>query len=645
MPTVDVILPCLDEIEALPWVIGRITGVASLRAIVVDNGSTDGSADLARQLGATVVRCDERGYGAACHAGLLAATAELVAFCDCDASIDPRDALRLAHRLEVDADLVVARRVATTRHAFPPRARWANRSLARQVPSENRAVRADRSRSAACRAPSRPALAEPHRPAVGVPGRDRRPRRRPGVAGRAGGRPVPASQGALEGVRTSRREPGGGARRTPSTGPMSRLDPTAGRCRRALVVLAKRPVPGRVKTRLSPDVSPVVAAELAAAALRDTLDVASTATFDARVLSFAGSVRGWLRPGWTHHVQPDGGLDVRIAAALRTDGSPTLLVGMDTPQLDAGLLQTFDPVHFDACLGPTADGGYWAIGLRETAAAADAVIGVPMSTPHTFADQHDRLRGLGMSVQILPGLTDVDLIGDARAGRGARTAHALRPGHVTGRPGGRGMRTDPLGPYERALELRTPLWMWREDGRAIALEIDRWRADADDTDLEVVRRSRSPVLDVGCGPGPHRRRADRARPPRSRHRRLAPCGLDDAWPRAQRPAARCVRPRCPASAGGARSSSSTVSIGIGGDLRSLLASCATCSPRTVELVIETHPDARPTRVGVGAARYAGAAARARVRMDLDRFGRVARTRAGLRPRRRRDVVACRAHPS
>src|SRR6201986_4523177 len=82
----DIVLPCLDEAEALPWVLARVP--PGMHAIVVDNGSVDGSPEIARSLGAEVVRCERRGYGAACHAGLEAATADLVAFCDCDASID-----------------------------------------------------------------------------------------------------------------------------------------------------------------------------------------------------------------------------------------------------------------------------------------------------------------------------------------------------------------------------------------------------------------------------------------------------------------------------------------------------------------------------------------------------------------------------
>jgi glycosyltransferase involved in cell wall biosynthesis len=130
--TVDVILPCLNEAAALPWVLGRMP--AGFRPIVVDNGSTDGSGALARSLGVTVVREPRRGFGAAAHAGLLAATADLVAFCDCDGSLDPRQLPRLAAPLLTgQADLVLGRRSATRRDAWPLPARLANRELARRV--------------------------------------------------------------------------------------------------------------------------------------------------------------------------------------------------------------------------------------------------------------------------------------------------------------------------------------------------------------------------------------------------------------------------------------------------------------------------------------------------------------------------------
>lgn len=130
-PVLDIVLPCLDEAQALPWVLDRIP--AGAHAIVVDNGSVDGSAEIARDRGATVVECARRGYGAACHTGLEAATAEFVAVCDCDASLDPGDALRMVELLRAGADLVVARRVPTQRSAWPLHARVANVELARRV--------------------------------------------------------------------------------------------------------------------------------------------------------------------------------------------------------------------------------------------------------------------------------------------------------------------------------------------------------------------------------------------------------------------------------------------------------------------------------------------------------------------------------
>lgn len=125
---IDIVLPCLNEAAALPWVLDRIPDQA--RAIVVDNGSTDGSPDIAREHGAHVITCRERGYGAACHAGLVAAEAEFVAVCDCDASLDPGDVVRLA---AVDADLVVGRRRPVSAAAWSLPARLANRELARRV--------------------------------------------------------------------------------------------------------------------------------------------------------------------------------------------------------------------------------------------------------------------------------------------------------------------------------------------------------------------------------------------------------------------------------------------------------------------------------------------------------------------------------
>ena len=131
-PAVDVVLPCLDEAGALPWVLGRMP--AGHRALVVDNGSTDGSPQVAAEHGATVVLETRRGFGAACAAGLAAATAEIVAFMDADASLDPADLHRVVDPVVAgSADLVLGRRAASGRGAWPVHLRLANRELCRRV--------------------------------------------------------------------------------------------------------------------------------------------------------------------------------------------------------------------------------------------------------------------------------------------------------------------------------------------------------------------------------------------------------------------------------------------------------------------------------------------------------------------------------
>ncbi|MGD9485910.1 glycosyltransferase family 2 protein [Streptomyces sp. TRM70308] len=128
----NLVLPCLDEAAALPWVLSRVP--RGWAAIVVDNGSTDGSAELAAALGARVVRELRRGFGAACHAGLEAADADVVAFCDCDGSLDPAAVEAVAGPVRAGAaDLVLARRRPTARGAWPLHARAGNLALARMV--------------------------------------------------------------------------------------------------------------------------------------------------------------------------------------------------------------------------------------------------------------------------------------------------------------------------------------------------------------------------------------------------------------------------------------------------------------------------------------------------------------------------------
>ena len=129
MIQVDVVLPCVNEENALPWVLSRLPD--GYRAIVVDNGSTDNSAAVARQHGALVVSEARRGFGSAAHAGLLAASAPIVAFCDADASMDPADLPLVVDPVAAgESDLVLGRRRPTSAGAWPLHARVANRALA-----------------------------------------------------------------------------------------------------------------------------------------------------------------------------------------------------------------------------------------------------------------------------------------------------------------------------------------------------------------------------------------------------------------------------------------------------------------------------------------------------------------------------------
>jgi glycosyltransferase involved in cell wall biosynthesis len=129
---IDVILPCLNEADALPWVLSRMP--AGYRPVVADNGSTDGSAIIAADHGACVVTVPQRGFGAACHAGLLAAKSDIVCIMDADASFDPKDLPVVAGPVQAgDADLMLGRRAVTGRGAWPVHARLGNKVLAAEL--------------------------------------------------------------------------------------------------------------------------------------------------------------------------------------------------------------------------------------------------------------------------------------------------------------------------------------------------------------------------------------------------------------------------------------------------------------------------------------------------------------------------------
>ncbi len=126
------VLPCLNEAGALPWVLSRMP--AGYRPVVADNGSTDGSAAIAASYGALVVHVPQRGFGAACHAGLVAASSDIVCVMDADASFDPGDLPTVAGPvLAAQADLVLGRRSVQGKGAWPLHARIGNRVLAAEL--------------------------------------------------------------------------------------------------------------------------------------------------------------------------------------------------------------------------------------------------------------------------------------------------------------------------------------------------------------------------------------------------------------------------------------------------------------------------------------------------------------------------------
>jgi uncharacterized protein len=186
-----------------------------------------------------------------------------------------------------------------------------------------------------------------------------------------------------------------------------------------VVVIAKEPVPGRVKTRLTPPFTPVEAAALAEAALVDTLTAVTDTNVARRVLALDGAPGPWLPPGFDIIGQRGAGLDERIAWALAdahvTLPLPLVLIGMDTPQVTPGLLAAAaEPLvsnTADATFGMAEDGGFWLLGLRKV--DPGLVLGVPMSQPDTGARQLARLEQAGLRIRQLPELIDVDTVREA----------------------------------------------------------------------------------------------------------------------------------------------------------------------------------------------------------------------------------------
>ena len=200
-----------------------------------------------------------------------------------------------------------------------------------------------------------------------------------------------------------------------------------------VLVVAKAPVPGQVKTRLAAGVGNHAAAAIAAAALLDTLDAVAAAPVEARVVALAGElddasngdeIRSSLSD-FTVVEQRGAGFAERLVnahldAAAACDGLPVLQIGMDTPQVTAELIAECarELLAADAVLGPARDGGWWVLGVAD-AAMADCLRAVPMSRSDTGFVTFAALRDEGVDVSLVPALADVDTVDDIDAVRRA----------------------------------------------------------------------------------------------------------------------------------------------------------------------------------------------------------------------------------
>lgn len=179
-----------------------------------------------------------------------------------------------------------------------------------------------------------------------------------------------------------------------------------------VAVVAKECLPGKVKTRLTPALSPEGAARVASASLADTLSTVRALPAERRVLFFDGHVVPESADGFDVLHQPGGGLDERLGFLFDAIDGPLLLVGMDTPQVSADdLAPVFDQPERGAWFGPAEDGGFWSLYLHDP--TGDLLRGVPMSQDDTGAVQLARLTDAGLDVGILGELLDVDTVPDA----------------------------------------------------------------------------------------------------------------------------------------------------------------------------------------------------------------------------------------
>ncbi len=381
-----------------------------------------------------------------------------------------------------------------------------------------------------------------------------------------------------------------------------------------VIVLAKSPQPGRVKTRLQPTFSGAEAAALATAAIRDTLDAVADLAPRRTVVAWDGPPVGWLPRDAVVLAQRGAGLDERLehvfADVFALDGGqhrdrPILLVGMDTPQVTAADLDVDWDGH-DAVLGPAHDGGYWAIGFRRH--VRGAILGVPMSTARTGDVQGSRLRTLGLTVGVLPAFLDIDEPEDAAAvadlvplsrfGRLYRRLvdspcspttlfdAALAGAAVEVRvDAGGGGTLAPTG-----VEAGGPSSSSGAVMRPGPLDASAWMC-LSEADEVVVSRCEGPVLDIGCGPGRFvEALSSRGIPALGVD--LSRTAVDHTRGRGASALVRDVHDRLPAEGRWGTVLLADGNIGIGGDPLALLRRCRDLLRPGAVALVETSADAR-----------------------------------------------------
>ena len=420
----ELIIPCRDEAAALPALLAKVpTGIA---VIVVDNGSRDGTGQVAEGLGARVVTESQPGYGAAVQAGMLAATSEYVAVLDGDGSMDPADLLPMLAQVQAgEADIAVGRRRPVAKGVWPWHARAGNRLVLWWLRRRLGIPLHDIAPMRVCR---RQALLD-------LDLSDRRfgyPVELLQRAAEAGWRfsehPIdyhPRAAGTRSKVSGSMRRYGAHRSGLRQGAPMTAATPSP-----VALVVAKAPHAGEVKTRLGAELGMQRAAELASAALLDTLVACVSAFGSERChLALAGDLAGSVGErelqdalvGWQVFAQVGDGFAARLRHAHEYVGSrtgaPVVQIGMDTPQVTPTLLleaaaELRSPEG--VVLGPAEDGGWWLLGQSDPS-LLKSLEEVPMSQPDTCVRTREAVEQFGARVSEIKMLRDVDEVADAAA--------------------------------------------------------------------------------------------------------------------------------------------------------------------------------------------------------------------------------------